>query len=147
MIIKTLKKSPESNLKSYYLEFYFLNPKTENEYKLPLIVKVVDKIEAISIQGAILGALSKEGMVIRKMSSMKLIYSTRFEKTVADITNSQQINGFVTITLNFEETNAKNSKNVLFQKVRVNTIKKQKTPIQNVAEDLFTLEIQKSILQ
>jgi hypothetical protein len=147
MIIKTLKKTTESNLKSYYLEFYFLNPKTENNYKLPLIVKVVDKLEAMSIQGAILGALSKEGMEIRKMSSMKLIYSTRFEKTVEEITNSQRINGFETIRLNFEETNSTKSQNILFQKVRVNTIKKQKTPTQNIGEDLFTLEIEKSVLQ
>lgn len=124
-----------------------MNPQTKNEYKLPLIVKVVDKLEAMSIQGAILGALSKEGMDIRKMSSMKLIYSTRFEKTVEEITNSQKINGFATITLNFGEINAHNSKNILFQKVRVNTIKKPKTPIQNIEEDLFTLEIEKSILE
>ncbi|WP_264551390.1 hypothetical protein [Flavobacterium sp. N2038] len=147
MIIKTLKKSPESNLKSYYLEFYFLNPKTENHYKLPLIVKVVDKLEAISIQAAILGALSKEGMEIKKMSPMKLIYSTRFEKTVQEISNSQRINGFETIRLNFEETKENDSKNVLFQQLRVNTIKKQKTLIQKNTEDIFTLEINKSIIQ
>lgn len=147
MIIKTLKKSPESNLKSYYLEFYFLNTQTKNEYKLPLIIKVVDKLEAMSIQGAILGALSKEGMEIRKMSNMKLIYSTRFEKTVEDITNSQLINGFATITLNFEETDTKNSKKILFQKVKVNTLKKPKTSTQNIEGDLFTLEIDKSILE
>jgi hypothetical protein len=142
MIIKTLKNVQEDILKSYKLEYHFIDPKTQNLYKLPLIVRVADKLEAMAFQGAILGALSKEGMEIRTMKSMKLIYSTRLERAKEEIANSQLINGFETIRINFEKPDNDKSKKIVSYQIKVNTLKKHK-PIPENSGDLFTLEIPK----
>lgn len=146
MIIKTFKKVPEKSLKSFYLEFRFINPKTENQYKLPLIIQVADKLDAIRFQGELLGVLAKE-MTIIQMKEMMSISLNKLDFKKEQISISQKINGFEIIKINIEEISSQNVQKVISYPIRVNVIKKIKTPIPKDSGELFTLIIDKKVLE
>lgn len=146
MIIKTFKKIPETSLKSFYLEFRFINPKTENQYKLPLIIQVADKLDAIRFQAELLGVLAKE-MTIIQMKKMMSVSLNKLDFIKEQISISQKINGFEIIKINIEEISSQNVQKVISYTIRVNVIKKIKTPIPKGSGELFTLIIDKNVLE
>ncbi len=148
MCLKTLKTIEERFLQYYFIEIFFLNPQTKNHYKLPLLVHVTAKDEALLIQQNIIKAIIKENLTIEAVKSVRRIYPHNLERKKEEISTSQIINGYETINLLFErpDLESSDSKTDINYRVKINTIKKGEIPMRD-AGNLFVFKIDKSILE